>query len=230
MDEWERSREKVKLKGLRTPHFIVWLIGHRHGRKGFIRIENGVLKSVYVDKKEKSYQVYSAGIWKGTAEELYSIRKRIIKLIAELESIDNLIKQNEGIIVEQTNLSVQQLRKQKREARIQENLKKEKTEKINQLPELAENINLEELRTEEILLEARRKLEKIIAIYLQGAQKYILDEVKFEIQSDPYSYEIYKTRNKRLNEIQQDIMNFLKKEEEKEDVQIEEEKTLVDSE
>lgn len=180
----------VKIKGLKYPRFIYKLWGNFDERKGLIVNENGRFKSEFIEGRQKVYGEYAAKIWGLTATNTQALRENKINEEAGLKNVKMKLELHEnGKFTSSGNTA-----KDKRQNRLSENTQKtlmaamESSEKNIAL--INSQIALSELQTEESLLVARRKTEKVISIYLSGAKK-VLDKSIIEINIDEPSYERY---------------------------------------
>lgn len=193
-------KKDVKMRGMKTPRFLIWICGRLHGRKGLIICQDGECRSGFVNTKIKDYQSYAARLWMATAEEMQKGRKMMIHLLVELKQVerqlDNMYQSNTS----SEPATVEQLRRNKVINSSRNALEERKKMILQHLPELRESMNISELVTEELLINGRRKAESLLQTYLQGARKYLKEDVRINLPEDESSREVYERRKRRLEE------------------------------
>lgn len=193
-------KKDVKMRGMKTLRFLIWILGRLHGRKGIITDQDGECYSSFINTKIKDYQSYAARLWMATAEEMQKGRKMMIHLLVELKQVerqlDNMYQSNTS----SEPATVEQLRKNKVINSSRNALEERKKMILQHLPELRESMNISELVTEELLINGRRKAESLLQTYLQGARKYLKEDVRINLPEDESSREVYERRKRRLEE------------------------------
>ena len=200
-----RFETNVKLRGMKTPRFLIWILGWFHGKKGFIS-KDTAWHSNFVETKVKDYQSYSARLWLETAKEVFGEKQKILQNMAELEELEKQLDMLKVIQPVEGNLSVQQLRENIiiRDRRGMLDVRKKKI--IQKIPEIKENINHIELVTEELLLDAKRKVESVLMVYFQGARKHLAEDVRIEIPLDNSSRYVYLDRKREVEKVYERYM------------------------
>ncbi len=96
-----KKLEKIKMKGLKTPSFIILFTGKIHAKNKIIKKEDGKILSTWLERKQKDFNLYSAVILKVTgcillafrtelAKKEYMQNQNISKLTAMKEEIQNM--------------------------------------------------------------------------------------------------------------------------------------------
>lgn len=96
-----KKLEKIKMKGLKTPSFIILFTGKIHAKNKIIKKEDGKILSTWFERKQKDFNLYSAVILKVTgcillafrtelAKKEYMQNQNISKLTAMKEEIQNM--------------------------------------------------------------------------------------------------------------------------------------------
>lgn len=195
----------VKLRGMRTPRFLIWILGWFHGRRGFISKEAN-WHSNFTTTKIKDYQSYSARIWLATSDAVLDRKQIMIQQLTELKEIEKQLGMLREIQAEDGKLSVQQLRDNKVIRDRRGVLEARKKKIMQKIPEIREDINSIELAAEEILLDAKRKVESLLMVYFQGARKFLSEDAQIEIGLDNSSRYVYLDRKKEVEKVYEAYM------------------------
>lgn len=193
-------KRNVKMRGMKIPRFLIWILGRVHGWKGLITCDNGEWHSSYMNTKIKDYQSYSARLWSATAEKIQKSRRMIIHMLAELKEVDQQLTGIRQARINVESPNAQQLRANKRVNNSINALEERKKTIQQDLPELHEAINSAELEAEEQLLDCRRRAESILQTYIQGARKYLSEDAKINIPWDELSRAVYEKYQQELRE------------------------------
>lgn len=170
------EKKRVRLKGIWIPKIIVYLSGMIDARKGRIKTDvKGYPESAYLCRKVKDYACYSSQIYNITKLMNKNSVDKIISCEKELESVKGTIDINnkDTKINKSGNMSKKQCRKIRRKEEELKNALERKNLLETELKILSEHISCSEHETEQILINARSRLESMVMVYLQGAGRYI---------------------------------------------------------
>lgn len=195
-----RKLEKLKMKGLKTPSFIILFTGKIHARQNkVIQEEDGKILSTWFERKQKDFNSYSAMMLKITGDILLSFRTELAKKIyIQNQNTDKLITMKEEV-ENMYPISV-------KEKRIEGNLKKaiiEIQDICNEDNEIIKTLQLAiselEHRSLQLIQRTKEQAESKMLIYLQGAKILVnkvelieesTKEIKLYIQYCTYEDEV----------------------------------------
>lgn len=152
--------KKMKIKGTKTPAVCLWCLGYAHMIFGVLTIKDDEINSPYIDRKVADFENYKAHIDRNITENTYDILERINTIFTEIK-VDELYM-NQNLSDEPTSSKI-------RFARINFELKKKQLEKIQDIQDLLQEINL--FRDNSLMLFTAKAnlLESRHSFYISGA-------------------------------------------------------------
>lgn len=79
----ERKIEKQKIKGAKVPRAFIWGLGRTHGKSGYLEKTEEIWSSVYIHRKLRDYQHYTARIYKMAAWKLAAEERLLTGRLAQ---------------------------------------------------------------------------------------------------------------------------------------------------
>lgn len=197
----QKKLERVKMRGLKTPVFLVSFTGWIHSRrKKVIRNEKGI-SSNWLERKQKDFNEYCAVMLKETGRILLPLRKElaVLQILTDEKGIKLTDEKKRSL-----NMQPQSIEEKRAEAAAKkeiQSLKESYQEDKEDMEEL--KLVIEELEHEsfQLLQKTREHAESKMLAYLHGAnvimsQCTLLDEAVKESEL----YKIYCKKEENLEE------------------------------
>lgn len=184
------AKRRLHMRGLKAPRIFVMILGRLHSKKKKLSVQNGMLSSPYLEKKEKDFAAYCSKMYKLTAKLLQQNHIKEEKLSGKLTSLTAKLSALMDAFSAQKAETVQEKRKKEKLRKSIQECRSEAGSLIQELKETQILIAESELETEEMILTQQRKAEALIVVYLDGAN-YPLEGRGFELPKDKTASELY---------------------------------------
>lgn len=188
LESW--SKERLHMKGIRTPRFFVMFLGGLHRRKGVLRYQNGSLFSPFLEKKQKDFSVYCSEMYKLTAKLLQDKHIKESALLGQLKTVTAKLDVLMADFPEQKAETVHEKRRKAQFCRRIEACKTELNQLMQELKETQLAIAESELETQEMILAQKSRAEALLVVYLDGGG-YSLESRVFELGGNIPAMELY---------------------------------------
>lgn len=185
------SKEKIKMKGLHTPQFFIWIMGMIHNHRGLIVESSEGYQSPYMNKKSKDFHEYVAKMYQCTSVLLSQHILGREQALSELQIIEEELGDYPDIRQNDSNMSVAEHRYYNNLKKEKEKLEAKRKECLQRLKKEEKSIETSEAETEEMILGIRCKMEGLLFTYLSGAHK-AAEKTAFSISSPHDAIQIYR--------------------------------------
>lgn len=203
------NNKKLKLKGLRVPGLLLWILGFIHShilRTVLVDEESGKVSSGYIEGKLRLFKELTARSVKQLEEELHELRLEASKLMAE----DSFLRERtKKIDIIQEPRTVNDYRKMKKQLAEQQEINKRHHEILTRLTQIDAALASGEIKLSEELQAVSGALQNKFAAYIHGVlmkpvAAYNIPEVTCEGYLDDYK-RMHKKEDESMKQILEEV-------------------------